>query len=217
MENKLSNGPRYWLLGNDREALRAEYTEKLRLLDVLPKTDWHAGFGAATDMMAYGIGNVVVVPEYELGGAPPRVDFLFISNGDKPLQGDVFKHFKKYNVLEYKRPDDPINMRVIHKVLGYANFFIGIAGREGEVPENEVTIAIFRATKNAKLFESLESAGALVKGDAPGVYCLTKEVTNLPFQIVITSELEGDENRYWRALTDQVTVSDLVLSRCAAA
>jgi hypothetical protein len=208
MEKNLDFESRYWLFGSDRESLQAEYTEKLRLLNALPKTDWHAGFGAATDMMVFGMDDVVVVPEYELGGAPPRADFLFISNGDKPLQGDVFKHFKKFNVLEYKRPDDPINMRVIHKVLGYANFLIGFQERADEVLENEVTVAIFRATKNEDLFKSLESTGALVKGDASGVYFLTKEVSNLPFQIVITSELEGDENRYWRALAEQTSVVD---------
>ena len=129
MEKNLDFESRYWLFGSDRESLQAEYTEKLRLLNALPKTDWHAGFGAATDMMVFGMDDVVVVPEYELGGAPPRPAFLFISNGDKPLRGDVFKHFKKFNVLEYKRPDDPINMRVIHKVLGYANFLIGFQVR----------------------------------------------------------------------------------------
>ena len=47
-----------------------------------------------------------------------------------------------------------------------------------------------------------------MKGDASGVYFLTKEVSNLPFQIVITSELEGDENRYWRALAEKTSVVD---------
>lgn len=53
-----------------------------------------------------------------------------------------------------------------------------------------MTISIFRAVKNPEMFREMEKKGSLVKDDMPGIYHV-KGYTDLPFQIIITSELEG--------------------------
>ena len=62
-----------------------------------------------------------------------------------------------------------------------------------------MTLSIFRAVKNPELFSKLERNGNLEKS-APGIYRV-KGITDLPFQIIITSELEGDEYATYRALS----------------
>ena len=94
-------------------------------------------------------------------------------------------------LLESVNPHNALNRRVIRKVCGYANFYIGVAEHEGNRPEDQVTISIFRAVKNPQLFEEMEKDGTLVRDEIPGIYHV-KGYTNLPFQIIITGELEGE-------------------------
>ena len=121
---------------------------------------------------------------------------------------DIFKIFRKHNILEYKNPHDSLNERVIRKIAAYAYLYIGIAEHEGDIKADEVTISIFRAVKNPKLFKAIERAGNLTKGDAPGIYRVTG-ITDIPFQIVITGELQGEEYAAYRALTDKAAEKDV--------
>ena len=71
-----------------------------------------------------------------------------------------------------------------------------------------MTISIFRAVKNPELFEEMEKNGELVKDAVPGIYHV-KGITDLPFQIVITSELKGEEYAAYRVLTDMAEQADV--------
>ena len=119
----------------------------------------------------------------------------------------IFKIFRRINILEYKNPHDSLNERVLRKICGYANLYIGVAEHEGDRPANEVTLSIFRAVKNPELFSELERNGNLHKS-APGIYHVTG-ITDLPFQIIITEELQGDEYAAYRALTDSAKEADV--------
>ena len=79
---------------------------------------------------------------------------------------------------------------------------------EGERPADEVTLSIFRAAKNPELFRKMEENGSLIKDDTPGIYHV-KGYTDLPFQIVVTGELEGSEYAAYRALTDKADEADV--------
>lgn len=109
-----------------------------------------------------------------------------------------FKIFKKINIIEYKNPNDSLNERVIHKIAGYANLLVGTAAHEGDVPVDQVTLSIFRSVKNPDLWEKMTKAGELVQTDIPGIYHVVG-ITKMPFQIVITSELQGAECASCRA------------------
>ena len=83
-----------------------------------------------------------------------------------------------------------------------------MAEHEGERPESQVTISIFRAVKNPELFEKMEEAGTLVRDEVLGIYHV-KGYTDPPFQIVITGELKGGEYAAYRALTDKADEVDV--------
>lgn len=76
------------------------------------------------------------------------------------------------------------------------------------MPEDQVTISIFRAVKNPELWKEMEQSGELVKTDTAGIYHVVG-ITKLPFQIVITSELKGIEYAACRALTDKANEIDV--------
>ena len=85
---------------------------------------------------------------------------------------------------------------------------IWTAAHERGISRDQVTVTIFRAVKNARLFTSWEKAGRLVKTGIPGIYQVLG-FFDLPFQIVITGELEGAEYAACRVIAAKVREADI--------
>jgi len=194
----------------ERKEKIAFHRAALRELLATPRSDWHTGFEALLRIETYKYGNSIrLLTEEVLGEEPPRADYVVLIEDEKvEFDKDIFKIFRKHNILEYKNPHDSLNERVIRKIAAYAYLYIGIAEHEGDIKADEITISIFRAVKNPKLFKAMERAGNLTKGDAPGIYRVTG-ITDIPFQIVITGELQGEEYAAYRALTDKAVEKDV--------
>lgn len=183
---------------------------ELKKLRATPRSDWHAGFEALLRIETHKYADLVhISTEEEIGEVPPRTDFV-IQVEDEQVEWEkaIFRIFRKINILEYKNPYDALNRRVIRKVCGYVNLYIDVAEHEGDRPEDQVTIYIFRAVKNPQLFEEMEKDGTLVRDGIPGIYHV-KGYTDLPFQIIITGELEGEGYAAYRALTDKADAADV--------
>ena len=183
---------------------------ELKKLRATPRSDWHAGFEALLRIETHKYADLVHIrTEEEIGEVPPRTDFVILVEDEQvEWEKAIFRIFRKINILEYKNPHDSLNERVLRKVCGYANLYIGIAEHEGVRPADQVTISIFRAVKNPDMFEAMERNGTLVRDKIPGIYHVMG-YTNLPFQIIITSELEGEEYAAYRALTDKANKADV--------
>lgn len=188
----------------------AQLRAELKKLQSVPRSDWHAGFEALLRIEIHKYGNQVrIETEHVLGEDPPRTDYLILREDEGlVMDKEIFKIFRAHNVIEYKNPHDSLNERVIRKICGYANFYIGLAEHEGDVPPAQVTISIFRAVKNPQLFREMLERGNLVQSSTAGIYYVTG-LTDLPFQIVITGELEGTEYAAYRALTEHVDEKDV--------
>ena len=196
----------------ERKEEAKELLARLKALRITPRSDWHREFERILREEARPYGtDVSIRVEEELGIDPPRVDYLILDDKKRLMrQKDIFAIFRQHNVVEYKNPHDALNMRVISKAIGYANFYIGLAEHDGERPRNEVTVSIFRAVRNPALFDEMMANGTLVPTETPGIYHV-KKLTDLPFQIVITGELKGDEYATYRVLTDKAAKEDVVL------
>ena len=183
---------------------------ELKKLRAVPRSDWHAGFEALLRIETHKYADRVHIrTEEEIGEVPPRTDYvILVEDEEVDLEKAIFRVFRKINILEYKNPHDSLNERVLRKVCGYANMYIGIAEHEGERPAEQVTVSIFRAAKNPEMFQKMEKEGTLVRDGTPGIYHV-KGYTNLPFQIIITGELKGAEYAAYRALTDKADEADV--------
>ena len=183
---------------------------ELKKLRAVPRSDWHAGFEALLRIETHKYADRVYIrTEEEIGEVPPRTDFvILVEDEEVDWEKAIFRIFRKINILEYKNPHDSLNERVLRKVCGYANMYIGIAEHEGERPAEQVTVSIFRAAKNPEMFQKMEKEGTLVRDGTPGIYHV-KGYTNLPFQIIITGELKGAEYAAYRALTDKADEADV--------
>ena len=187
----------------------AQLRAELKELQATPRSDWHTAFEAFLRFTTYRYKGVSIQVEVEIGADAPRTDYVILTDNETPdFEESIFKIFRKINILEYKNPHDSLNRRVLCKIIGYANLLIGTAEHENDVPEDQVTISIFRSVKNPELFRKMEETGELVQTDTPGIYHVTG-MTKLPFQIVITSELQGEEYAACRALTDKANEIDI--------
>ena len=63
-----------------------------------------------------------------------------------------------------------------------------------------MTISIFRAVRNPELFKRRGEAGKPASTGTPGIYRV-RGITEMPFQTVVTGELQGEEHAACRALT----------------
>ena len=101
----------------------AELLKELRELQATPKSDWHAAFEALLRIETHRFENKVrIMTETEIGVVPPRTDFVVLVEDEQvEFEKEIFKIFRKINILEYKNPHDTLNERVIRKVCGYAN------------------------------------------------------------------------------------------------
>ncbi|MBQ8093645.1 MAG: hypothetical protein IJ242_08735 [Clostridia bacterium] len=197
----------------EREVEKNRLLRRLEELEAMPADDWHMAFEAAIRIALYKYRDrYSLIRETRLGNQPPRADYLIIkSEPEVRFDLPMFSLFRKHNIVEYKRPDDQLNERIIRKAIGYANFYIGTAEREreGDVPSDEVTISLFHNTMNDKLLSRMKAEQTIeVDTNCPGLYYVRK-LTDLPMQIVIGSELEGTEYAAFRALTSKPSLHDI--------
>lgn len=193
----------------EKKARIAELKKELKELQATPRSDWHTAFEAFLRFKTHKYKGITIRTEVEIGADAPRTDYVILTEEEtQDFEESIFDIFRKTNVLEYKNPHDALNRRIIHKIIGYAHLMIGTAEHEGDMPEDQVTISIFRAVKNLELWKEMEQSGELVKTDTAGIYHVVG-ITKLPFQIVITSELEGIEYAACRALTDKANEIDV--------
>ena len=191
--------------------LIAYHREQLKLLHSVPRSDWHREFERIfrSDAKVYG-DDVVIRAEEELGIDPPRVDYLVLDDLKRLMSGgkSIFRIFRQHNIIEYKNPNDVLNQRVISKAIGYANLYIGLAEHKDDRPRNEVSISIFRESRNDGLFRTMLTDGTLEKTDVDGIYRILK-LTDLPMQIVVIGELKGEEYAAYRLLSEHADEKDV--------
>ena len=183
---------------------------ELKKLRATPRSDWHAGFEALLRIETHRYADLVHIhTEEEIGEVPPRADFVILTeDAEIQWEKDIFQPFRRINILEYKNPHDSLNERVLRKVSAYANLYISAAEHEGDRPSDQVTISVFRAVRNPELFAEMERQGSLLPDTTPGIYHV-KGITDLPFRIIITGELQGEVYAAYRALTDKAEEADV--------
>ena len=157
------------------------------------KIDWHAGFAGGLELCFVDYCNVIDIErEYELTKGSPRIDFIVVKK-DKAavIDNDIGRTFKTYNIIEYKNPNDALNVDVVWKCIGYAGLYKGLGKTVDAVPEKEITISIFRSRYPRKFFEYCKKEGRTTVKTASGVYKV-QGFSAIDLQIVVTRELEDE-------------------------
>ena len=89
--------------------------------DVPKKIQWHPAFYAATELeLQANIEQLELKREYNLSKEPIRIDLLIIKEKKIEIKNEIGHLLRKYNVIEYKSPEDNLSIDDFYKTLGYA-------------------------------------------------------------------------------------------------
>ena len=192
-----------------KERERKILRDRLKILNAVPRTDWHREFENILwiEIDSWNNGSIIE-REVTIGEDPPRADFILVSGEKMPDSvKDVFRIFRKKNAIEYKRPTEDLTERMVWKTGGYGTLLIG-TGHDSQYDIDELTLSLFAYRKNEKQFSSMMKRGLVEATAVKGIYRVCG-MTPLPYQIVITKELEGREYAAYRALSKQSAIDDV--------
>ena len=171
---------------------------------------FHYGFYGAIKVI---YGNVrksfSFLQEQQLGKEPVRLDMLAIRKDARCVLSDpIGCFFRKHNILDYKSPEDALNINDFYKTQGYACIYKS-RGEGNEVRGDELTISIFRHACPRKMFSVLAGEGRKIVSPHPGIYHVTGPLT-VPAQVVVTSQLPEGEYEALKLLTRGAREDDIL-------
>ena len=86
------------------------------------KTQWHPAFVSAMKLeLMEDAEYLEYTSEYNLNTKPLEVDLLIVKKAKEvEIKNEIGKIFRRYNLIEYKSPDDTMNLNTYMKVIAYA-------------------------------------------------------------------------------------------------
>ena len=175
------------------------------------RINWHAAFqGAVGIEMCKDLSKLEITSEYLLSKEPIRIDLLVVkkSNAVQVIKNEIGQRMRRYNIWEYKGPDDSLHIDALYKTIGYACLYKGYGKSVNEIPARDIAISIFVERYPGKLFCQLEEDGKKIVKKHPGIYYIEKHLL-FPVQIVVLSELSREEHSSLRILSKHVDINDV--------
>ena len=149
------------------------------------KIQYHQGFYAAVKAEYMARGDMLYWKDHDLGELPVRPDLVIAKGSKEPLTDPIGSFFRKYNVGEYKSPEDGLTIDDFDKTHGYAFLYKSLFS---DVAFEDMTVSIFRHGYPRELLKALMKRGFDVEQAFPGIYHVTSQ-TMLPTQLVVISRL----------------------------
>ena len=179
-------------------------------LEVL-NISWHPGFyGAAELEFLSNKGDLEFQREYNLSKEPVRMDLLIIKKlSDVRIENELGHIFKKFNIVEYKNPDDALTIDDYYKTVGYACLYKGLGESVDQIPADELTISIFRESCPREMFKAMKKMGLEIEERYPGIYYISGKQALFDTQIIVTKQLEKETHRTLRVLSKHVQEEDV--------
>ena len=173
--------------------------------------DWESSsYGALLFGLEKYLGRLKFTHGFKLNVDPREIDCLIIDKktaSDIAIDNAIGALFRRYNIVEFKALYEALNIDTVWKVASYAAQYKSSGKRVNAIPAKEITMTILRASKPKKLFKMLATDGISVEEKYPGVYYI--DMFYMPLQIVVGSELEGDEFRAFRILRKNAKKEDI--------
>lgn len=172
---------------------------------------WHPGFyGAAELEFLSNKDDLEFQREFNLSKEPIRMDLLIIKKlADVRIENELGHIFKKYNVVEFKSPDDALSIDDYYKTVGYACLYKGLGETVDQIPADGLTISIFRESYPREMFEVMKNLGMEIKERYSGVYYISGKHVLFDTQVVVTKQLDKEMHRTLRVLSKHVKEEDV--------
>ena len=174
------------------------------------KVQWHPGFVAAMNLeLAKNRENLEFVKEYNLNTKPLEIDLLVIKkDSGVMIDNEIGMIFKGHNIIEYKSPEDHLDIDAFYKAGAYASLYKSYGKTVDAIKADDVTVSLVREAKPEGLFKYFEEHQYLVTNPYRGIYYI-KGTVLFSTQIIVTKELEQETHIWLRALSDRVEKQDM--------
>ena len=174
------------------------------------KIQWHPGFVAAMDLeFKENRADLIYEKEYNLSTKPLEIDLLVIKKEPYvQIVNEIGKLFRGHNIVEYKSPEDHLDIDVFYKAGAYGSLYKAFGETVDERPADEITITIIRDAKPEGLFGYFEKHGIRVTNPYRGIYYVLDEVL-FPTQIIVGKELEQKGHAWIKALSDGIQKQEM--------
>lgn len=174
------------------------------------KIQWHSAFVSAMNLdLGPDRDDLIFEKEYNLNTKPLEIDLLVIKKVDfVQIASEIGKLFKGHNIMEYKSPEDHLDIDTFYKTLAYACLYKSYGKTVDAIKAEDITISILREVKPIELFRYLEGHGCKVTKVYEGIYYVEGK-TWFPTQIVVTRELDQDAHIWLKGLSGNLEKGDI--------
>lgn len=169
------------------------------------KIQWHAAFVSAMDLeLAQNRSDLEYYKEYNLNTKPLEVDLLVIKkDAGIEITNEIGKLFRGHNIVEYRSPDDHLNIDSFYKAGAYASLYKSYGKTVDERRAGDITVTLVRERKPSGLFTYFKEHDITYTNPYKGIYQVTNTVL-FPTQIIVTKELNSKEHVWLKALSGQM-------------
>lgn len=174
------------------------------------KIQWHSAFTSAMGLdFARDRDDLIFETEYNLNKKPLQIDLLVIKKeASVQIASEIGKLFKGHNILEYKSPEDHLDIDTFYKTLAYACLYKSYGKTVDAIKAEEITMSIIREAKPIELLRYFRGHGCDVTKVYGGIYYV-KGKTWFPTQIVVTGELNWDAHMWLKGLSGNLQKGDI--------
>ena len=163
---------------------------------------WHPAFFASMKVFFAG-EKVELESEHNISTKPMQIDVLAKKEDSVVLGQNIGRIFRRYNVMEYKSPEDYLSIDDYYKVYGYACFYKSESTKQDEISILDITITFVCHGYPRELIRHLnEVRGFTLEEQDPGIYYIKGE--GMPVQLVVTSRLSEEKNFWLKYLTNRL-------------
>lgn len=186
---------------------------------------WHAGFQAVLQIeLSEEKEKFHFFQEYNLSQKPLQIDTLVVrgkitqadtavssesaEEQEKNVGKNLGRLFRKYNIIEYKSPDDYLSINDFYKVMGYACLYQSETEHVLAIRPEELTVTLVCSRYPRKLMYHLKHRyHTKVTRPFPGIYYI--EDLMFPVQLVIPKELSKEEYKWLSRLKKGLDHEDI--------
>lgn len=174
------------------------------------RIQWHPAFCSAMRLELKDNKNELdYYNEYNLSSKPLQMDLLVVRRyGTDELCNAIGKIFLTHNIMEYKSPDDGIDIDSYFKTLSYACLYKASGKEVDSIKPDDITITIVQEHKPKKLLNKLNEQGYMISKPYHGIYYIKGNHILFPTQFIVLKELDKEQHVWLTALTSNMTGSD---------
>lgn len=173
-------------------------------------TQWHPAFCSAVKLeLREDAEYLTYTNEYNINSMPLKMDMLIIKKPKNvEIKNEIGKIFRGHNIMEYKSPDDAMNLDTFMKVKGYACIYKANEEHIDDIMLDDITITMVRESKPKKLFKWFKENDYHIVEKYRGIYYVTKE-KEFPVQVIVSQRLSKKHQKWLTLLTRKLDTEDM--------